>query len=79
MSRRKCVGVGGGNDNLLNATFALLVIFIVVVFTLDIGSSQEAPTHNQCPLRCLCFRTTVRCMFLHLEKVPDVPDDTTVL
>ncbi|KFM72304.1 Peroxidasin, partial [Stegodyphus mimosarum] len=36
-------------------------------------------TSVQCPSRCLCFRTTVRCMFLKLEKVPEVPADTTIL
>ena len=34
---------------------------------------------QDCPLRCLCFRTTVRCMFLHLEKIPKVSSDTTIL
>ncbi|KAG8323490.1 hypothetical protein J6590_006508 [Homalodisca vitripennis] len=32
-----------------------------------------------CPPRCLCFRTTVRCMFLSLDRVPEVPPDTTIL
>ncbi|XP_054274117.1 peroxidasin-like isoform X2 [Macrosteles quadrilineatus] len=32
-----------------------------------------------CPSRCLCFRTTVRCMFLSLETVPAIPQDTTIL
>lgn len=33
-----------------------------------------------CPHKCICFRTTVRCMFMQLERVPDdVPEDTTVL
>jgi peroxidase len=34
----------------------------------------------QCPERCLCFRSNVRCMFLNLETVPPgLPSDTTVL
>ncbi|XP_042897805.1 peroxidasin [Parasteatoda tepidariorum] len=33
----------------------------------------------ECPTRCLCFRSTVRCMFLQLDKVPAVPSETTVL
>ncbi|KAM4032969.1 peroxidasin homolog [Anomaloglossus baeobatrachus] len=32
-----------------------------------------------CPSRCLCFRTTVRCMHLMLDFIPDVPFQTTVL
>uniref|UniRef100_A0A665TXX2 Ig-like domain-containing protein n=1 Tax=Echeneis naucrates TaxID=173247 RepID=A0A665TXX2_ECHNA len=32
-----------------------------------------------CPSRCLCFRTTVRCMHLNLETVPAVSSQTTIL
>ncbi|XP_063003275.1 peroxidasin homolog [Elgaria multicarinata webbii] len=32
-----------------------------------------------CPSRCLCFRTTVRCMHLMLETVPEVPPQTNIL
>uniref|UniRef100_H2S2E8 Peroxidasin n=1 Tax=Takifugu rubripes TaxID=31033 RepID=H2S2E8_TAKRU len=32
-----------------------------------------------CPSRCLCFRTTVRCMHLNLETVPAVSPLTTIL
>ncbi|KAG7465745.1 hypothetical protein MATL_G00156750 [Megalops atlanticus] len=32
-----------------------------------------------CPSRCLCFRTTVRCMHLMLETVPAVSPQTTIL
>lgn len=32
-----------------------------------------------CPSRCLCFRTTVRCMHLMLESVPAVSPQTTIL
>ncbi|XP_017332074.1 peroxidasin [Ictalurus punctatus] len=32
-----------------------------------------------CPSRCLCFRTTVRCMHLNLETVPTVLPQTTIL
>ncbi|OCT81192.1 peroxidasin isoform X1 [Xenopus laevis] len=34
---------------------------------------------HSCPSRCLCFRTTVRCMHLMLETVPSVPPQTTIL
>ncbi|OPJ84914.1 peroxidasin [Patagioenas fasciata monilis] len=32
-----------------------------------------------CPSRCLCFRTTVRCMHLMLETIPDIPPQTNIL
>ncbi|XP_077147460.1 peroxidasin homolog [Ranitomeya variabilis] len=34
---------------------------------------------SSCPSRCLCFRTTVRCMHLMLEHVPTVSPQTTIL
>lgn len=50
----------------------------MVIFLL-LFASVFSPTFAFCPYRCLCFRTTVRCMFLQLEKVPEVPEDTTIL
>uniref|UniRef100_A0A8C3QU24 Ig-like domain-containing protein n=1 Tax=Cyanoderma ruficeps TaxID=181631 RepID=A0A8C3QU24_9PASS len=32
-----------------------------------------------CPSRCLCFRTTVRCMHLMLETIPEIPPQTNIL
>lgn len=32
-----------------------------------------------CPSRCLCFRSTVRCMHLLLEAVPAVAPQTSIL
>ncbi|XP_074981330.1 putative oxidoreductase PXDNL isoform X3 [Caretta caretta] len=32
-----------------------------------------------CPSRCLCFKTTIRCMHLMLDHVPRVPQQTSVL
>ncbi|XP_030318926.1 peroxidasin homolog [Calypte anna] len=32
-----------------------------------------------CPSRCLCFRTTVRCMHLMLESIPEIPPQTNIL
>ncbi|XP_030054785.1 peroxidasin homolog isoform X2 [Microcaecilia unicolor] len=34
---------------------------------------------SACPSRCLCFRTTVRCMHLMLESIPPVAPQTTIL
>ncbi|MEE6476697.1 hypothetical protein FKM82_011185 [Ascaphus truei] len=38
-----------------------------------------AQQSSPCPSRCLCFRTTVRCMHLMLENVPSVSPQTTIL
>ncbi|XP_074134262.1 putative oxidoreductase PXDNL isoform X3 [Sminthopsis crassicaudata] len=32
-----------------------------------------------CPSRCLCFKSTIRCMHLMLDHIPKVPQQTTVL
>ncbi|XP_047379728.1 probable oxidoreductase PXDNL isoform X4 [Sciurus carolinensis] len=32
-----------------------------------------------CPSRCLCFKSTIRCMHLMLDHIPQVPQQTTVL
>ncbi|XP_071807106.1 peroxidasin homolog isoform X2 [Asterias amurensis] len=32
-----------------------------------------------CPLGCLCFRTTVRCMHLELTRIPQVDNETKIL
>ncbi|KAM6457875.1 peroxidasin homolog isoform 1-T2 [Liasis olivaceus] len=34
---------------------------------------------SSCPSRCLCFRTTVRCMHLMLEIIPEVSLQTNIL
>uniref|UniRef100_A0A8C7SK30 Peroxidasin n=1 Tax=Oncorhynchus mykiss TaxID=8022 RepID=A0A8C7SK30_ONCMY len=41
-------------------------------------ASGPQPVYS-CPSRCLCFRTTVRCMHLNLETVPAVAPSTTIL
>lgn len=48
------------------------------------AAAQPPPPPQQrgsvwCPSRCLCFRTTVRCMHLMLESVPAVSPQTTIL
>uniref|UniRef100_A0A8C8D1A6 Peroxidase n=1 Tax=Oncorhynchus tshawytscha TaxID=74940 RepID=A0A8C8D1A6_ONCTS len=46
--------------------------------TLILVASGPQPVYS-CPSRCLCFRTTVRCMHLNLETVPAVAPSTTIL
>ncbi|XP_063223547.1 peroxidasin isoform X7 [Bacillus rossius redtenbacheri] len=48
---------------------------VLAVLLAAVAGSARA----QCPAKCLCFRTTVRCMFLQLERVPQVPAQTTIL
>lgn len=45
------------------------------------AAAQPPPQRGSvwCPSRCLCFRTTVRCMHLMLESVPAVSPQTTIL
>ncbi|ESO94459.1 hypothetical protein LOTGIDRAFT_161151 [Lottia gigantea] len=46
------------------------VIFVIITLLCGVQA---------CPTRCLCFRTTVRCMFLQLESIPQVKPETTIL
>ncbi|XP_021965343.1 peroxidasin homolog isoform X1 [Folsomia candida] len=54
------------------------ILLCIIGINWNFLQSARATT-TQCPMRCLCFRTTVRCMFLNLDKIPQVPLDTTVL
>uniref|UniRef100_A0A7N8WQH5 Peroxidasin n=1 Tax=Mastacembelus armatus TaxID=205130 RepID=A0A7N8WQH5_9TELE len=54
--------------------FSPCLLAVVVVFLA--GGPHVALC---CPSRCLCFRTTVRCMHLNLESVPAVSPQTTIL
>jgi len=61
----------------------LRLLLVVVVLLMTTGGQllgeEEAEDVPGCPPSCVCFRTTVRCMFLQLDAVPDVPDSTTIL
>lgn len=62
---------------------------LCLLLLLFLGSQRLGPAAAQppppqrgsvwCPSRCLCFRTTVRCMHLMLESVPAVSPQTTIL
>lgn len=60
---------------MLFGIIALLCIQLDAVST-EINVQAES---SLCPHQCLCFRTTVRCMFLQLDHVPRVPQETTIL
>ncbi|KAL3249344.1 hypothetical protein MRX96_056063 [Rhipicephalus microplus] len=53
-----------------------LLQFVCVACLLRIFTAASAAP---CPQGCLCVGTTVRCMFLNLDHVPRVPENTTVL
>uniref|UniRef100_A0A674DMC5 Peroxidasin n=1 Tax=Salmo trutta TaxID=8032 RepID=A0A674DMC5_SALTR len=55
----------------LFSPFLVAVVLILV--------AVEPQPVISCPSRCLCFRTTVRCMHLNLETVPAVAPSTTIL
>uniref|UniRef100_A0A4D5R9E2 Peroxidasin n=1 Tax=Scolopendra viridis TaxID=118503 RepID=A0A4D5R9E2_SCOVI len=55
-----------------------VVLAALLFFSLS-GNRVTLAEGVNCPDRCLCFRTTVRCMFLHLDHVPPVPPETTIL
>lgn len=50
---------------------------LVIVVAAAAGGADA--TTVRCPSKCLCFRTTVRCMFLGLKRIPPVPTKTTIL
>jgi hypothetical protein len=56
---------------------AFLSVFSCLVL---VASGQQAPA-VQCPSQCVCFSSTVRCMFLGMTEVPtdDIDSLTTVL
>ncbi|CAH0386545.1 unnamed protein product [Bemisia tabaci] len=43
------------------------------------GPLDVAQPTPACPSKCVCFRTTVRCMSVDLRDVPRVPANTTIL
>ncbi|XP_077547312.1 peroxidasin isoform X2 [Haemaphysalis longicornis] len=49
------------------------------VLVLLLAAAAVNASTRPCPRGCLCVGKTVRCMFLKLNFVPEVPEDTTVL
>jgi hypothetical protein len=48
----------------------------------EVAGSKSEPLKLEaegCPDRCVCFESIVRCMFLRMKKVPEVPANTTNL
>ncbi|KAK5642959.1 hypothetical protein RI129_009126 [Pyrocoelia pectoralis] len=54
----------------------LVIVFLIV----SLVEGQKRNFSNfPCPLRCVCFKKTVRCMQVDLSQVPDVALQTTLL
>ena len=50
----------------------------------DISSGEDEDDNSvgdnlNCPARCLCYKTTVRCLFLKLKLPPDAAQNSTLL
>uniref|UniRef100_A0A646QDL0 Peroxidasin n=1 Tax=Hemiscolopendra marginata TaxID=943146 RepID=A0A646QDL0_9MYRI len=58
---------------------SVFVVVAAVLLLSLVGNRVTLAEGLNCPDRCLCFRTTVRCMFLQLDHVPSVPRETTIL
>lgn len=56
-----------------------VLLVLLTLWTVELSVVGAQTDQTRCPSRCLCFRTTVRCMFLQLDHIPSVPHDTTVL
>ena len=43
------------------------------------SKNENLILESGCPDRCVCYETIVRCMFLSLKKIPEIPKNTTNL
>jgi len=60
---------------LVKITYLHIYACVFVAWGIFEVSSQQ----SVCPNRCVCFGTTVRCMFNNLETIPEVSPDTKIL
>lgn len=49
------------------------LLLVAAAFGLAVAASER------CPPKCMCSKTTLRCMFLPIERVPHIPRNTTIL
>lgn len=56
--------------------FKIIIVLLLAGFIIEVSSQQEI---FDCPKKCWCYHTSVRCMFQSLTWVPKVPKNTTVL
>ncbi|XP_076385365.1 peroxidasin [Megachile rotundata] len=55
------------------------VVCLVLLILRVSWADQSQYGRTECPHKCMCFGSTVRCMFQKLNRVPRVPTNTTVL
>jgi hypothetical protein len=76
VSRRRVDVVAAATAVFRKTMAAPLLLLLLLVLSLSSFPSAAA----ECPAKCMCFKTTVRCMFLHLDRIPDrISPATTVL
>ncbi|XP_025414853.1 peroxidasin homolog [Sipha flava] len=52
----------------------LLLLFLIA------SSLSFTAVRAECPAKCMCFKTTVRCMFQQFDRIPGaISEDTTIL
>lgn len=57
----------------MSTCFYNVIVFFTCILSVNLQKSD-------CPHKCVCFRSTVRCMFAQLDAVPaQIPKATTVL
>ncbi|KAL2716374.1 peroxidasin [Vespula squamosa] len=61
--------------------YLLLGILSTLIVTNVVAERTRITQHgpSECPIKCMCYQKTVRCMFQKLNRVPRVPTNTTVL
>lgn len=59
-----------------------MTLLPILLVLLALGQHTTAQDHG-CPTRCLCFNRdngmVVRCMFVGLTEIPEVPKNTAIL
>ncbi|KAL2739715.1 peroxidasin [Vespula maculifrons] len=65
----------------LFTSYLLLGILSVLIVSNVVAERTRITQHgpSECPIKCMCYQKTVRCMFQKLNRVPRVPTNTTVL
>ncbi|KAF3420981.1 hypothetical protein E2986_13493 [Frieseomelitta varia] len=56
-----------------------VVYSLLLILPLSNADQWRNGRNVECPHKCMCFGSTVRCMFQKLNRVPRVPTNTTVL
>ncbi|KOC63131.1 Peroxidasin [Habropoda laboriosa] len=58
--------------------FGIVVCCLLLILRPSYADQWQNSRNVECPHKCMCFGTTVRCMFQKLSHVPRVPTNTTI-